>query len=112
MATQHRTGSIWSNVPTTGAHRRRGPSTNFALIDSLAPGTPLIILCYAHGDSETFTAANGATYTSDAWDFVVTSDQDSGGYVADVLIDTGGDIVKQLGEQGTCANLVQHLTTP
>lgn len=111
MSTHNRTGYIWSTV-ASGANRRRGPSTNFAVIDTLPARTELIVLCYSHGDTETFTASNGLTYTSDAWDFVVTSDQDAGGYVADVLIDTGSDITKQLGEQGTCAALVHHLATP
>jgi len=49
------------------------------------------------------------THPSDAWDFVVTSDQDSGGYVADVFVATGGDIRQQLGEQGRCDILMQRL---
>jgi hypothetical protein len=108
MATHNRTGSIWSNV-TLGANRRQGPGTNFGIIDTLPAGTPLIVLCYSLGETESFTTAQGNTNTSAAWDFVVTSDQDSGGYVADVLVDTGGDIVQQLGGQGTCAALRQRL---
>lgn len=45
------------------------------------------------------------------WDFVVTSDGDVGGYVADVFVDTGDDIIKQLGEQGSCNLLQQRLTS-
>lgn len=108
MATHNRTGSIWSNV-TLGANRRLGPGTNFEEIDTLPAGQSLIVLCYSHGQSESFTAPNGQTYTSDAWDFVVTSDQDPGGYVADVFVDTGGDVTQQLGAQGTCELLQQRL---
>ena len=111
MATHNHTGSIWSNV-TQGANRRRGPGTNFESIGTLPPGQSLIVLCYSRGQSESFTAPNGQTYTSDVWDFVVTSDQDPGGYVADVLVDTGGDIAQQLGAQGTCQILQQRLATP
>jgi hypothetical protein len=111
MASLNRTGYIWSNA-TNGANRRHGPGGNFAIIDTLPAGTPLLVLCYSHGDRETFTAPNGVMYTSDAWDFVITSDQDPGGYVADVLVDTGSDITKQLGNQGTCAALAHRLTSP
>jgi hypothetical protein len=108
MATHNHDGKIWSNV-TQGANRRHGPGTNFGVIDTLPAGQSLIVLCYSLGQSETFTAPNGQSYTSDAWDFVVTSDQDPGGYVADVLIDTGGDVRQQLGAQGTCDALKQRL---
>ena len=110
MATHNHTGSIWSNA-TGGVHRRHGPGTNFAIIDSLQAGTSLIVLCYSLGDSESFTTPGGQTNTSNAWDFVVTSDQDAGGYVADVFIDTGGDIRQQLGTQGTCDALRQRLAS-
>ncbi|SRR6266699_980851 len=75
----------------------------------------LIVLCYSLGETVTWTtpplphAPQGVTNTSDAWDFVVTSDQDAGGYVADVFIDTHGDIRHQLGEQGRCDHLKQRL---
>jgi hypothetical protein len=111
MAEHNHTGSVWNNV-TSGAIRRHGPSTNFSVIDTLPAGTPLLVLCYLQGQSETFTAPNGQTYTSTVWDFVVTSDQDHGGYVADVLIDTGGDTAQQLGSQGTCSALLQRLVHP
>jgi len=110
MATHNHTGSIWSN--TGNVHRRRGPGTNFEIIDSLPAGQPLIVFCYALGDPVTFTTPSGHTNTSDAWDFVVISDQDAGGYVADVFIDTGSDITQQLGEQGRCDLLQQRLATP
>ena len=109
MADHNRTGSIWSNV-TAGANRRHGPGTKYdPPIDTLPAGKGLIVLCYVHGETVSWTAPNGQTYTSDAWDFVVTSDQDSGGYVADVFVDTGGDIAQQLGQQGTCDALGDRL---
>jgi hypothetical protein len=116
MSDHNHTGSIWSNV-TGGANRRHGPGTNFNLIDqasinNLPAGTSLIVLCYTRGDTESWTAPDGHTYTSDAWDFVVISDQDRGGYVADVFINTDGDITHQLGAQGTCDALRQHLAHP
>ena len=111
MATHNHTGSIWSNV-TLGANRRSGPGTNFGVIDTLPAGTPLVVFCYSFGTTESFTTPQGNTNTSAAWDFVVISDKDSGGYVADVLVDTGGDIVQQLGGQGACAALQQRLAYP
>ena len=108
MSNHNHTGYIWSNV-NGGANRRHGPGTNYGIIDNLPAGTPLIVLCYSHGQSESFTAPNGQAYTSDAWDFVVTRDPDLGGFVADVLVDTGGDITQQLGEQNTCRNLKNRL---
>ncbi len=108
MSTNNHTGSIWGNV-TGHVHRRLGPGTNFDIIDSLQAGQPLIILCYSLGDTESFTAPSGQTNTSDAWDFVVISDQDAGGYVADVFVDTGSNITQQLGEQGRCDQLQQRL---
>ena len=101
-------GTIWSNTPSQ-VHRRSGPGVSFPLIDSLSPGQEVLILCYTLGDSESFTNPNGVTNTSTAWDFVFTGDQDSGGYVADVFINTGGDIIQQLGQQGTCYQLKQRL---
>ncbi len=106
------TGSIWSNV-TDGANRRKGPGQNFDKVDNLPARTSLIVLCWSRGQSETWTtpalphAPEGVTNTSDAWDFVVTSDQDPGGYVADVFVNTDDDIRQQLGEQGRC-NALRH----
>jgi hypothetical protein len=108
MSHTNHDGSIWSNV-TQGVYRRSGPGRDYPVIDQLWAGQALIILCYSWGDTESFSAADGHTYTSDAWDFVVTSDQDPGGYVADVLVDTEGDTTKQLGEQGSCDLLQQRL---
>ena len=106
MSNHNHTGSIWSNV-SDGAHRRSGPGTNFEIIDTLQAGQPLVVLCYSLGDTESFTTSGGKKNTSNAWDFVVTGDQDSGGYVADVFVDTGDDITKQLGEQGKC-DVLRH----
>ena len=104
----HHAGTIWSNV-SGGVHRRRGTGSEFPLIDTLQAGQQLIVLCYSLGDTETFTNPNGVTNTSTAWDYVVTSDQDPGGYVADVFIDTGGDIAQLFGQQNTCYQLQQRL---
>jgi hypothetical protein len=49
------------------------------------------------------------TWKSKAWDFVVTSDDDPGGYVADVFVNTFGDVTHQLGPQGACNALKQRL---
>jgi hypothetical protein len=118
MSDHNHTGSIWGNVPQGGVNRHSGPGTNFAVID---PHNPLhreqqvIVLCYSLGEPKTFTtpplpnAPHGVTNTSDAWDFVVTSDQDPGGYVADVYVNTGDDIRQQLGGQGTCEALRNRL---
>jgi hypothetical protein len=111
MSTHNRTGSIWSNA-AAGAHRRLGPGTTFDLIDTLQAGQPLIVLCYSLGETASFTTPGGQTNRSAAWDFVVTSDQDGGGYVADVFVDTGGDVTNQLGEQGRCDILRQRLANP
>ena len=111
MATHNHTGTIWSNA-TGGVHRRRGPGTTYEIIDSLPPGQSLVVFCYALGEPVTFTTPGGHTNTSDAWDFVVTSDQDAGGYVADVFVDTGSEITQQLGEQGRCDLLQQRLVNP
>ena len=111
MSTHNRTGSIWGNV-SEGAHRRYGPGTNYAIIDTLQAGQTLVVLCYSLGDTESFTTPGGQTNTSNAWDFVVISDQDGGGYVADVFVDTGDDITKQLGVQGQCDALRQRLANP
>jgi len=96
------TGSIWGNA-TEGVNRRCGPGTGFKIIDTLSANQDVTVVCFLRGDTESFTASDGNTYTSDAWDFVVTGDGDRGGYVADVLINTGGDITQQLGAHGNCS---------
>jgi hypothetical protein len=111
MSTHNRTGSIWSNA-IGGVNRRTGPGAIFDIIDKLQSDQSLIVLCYSLGDTESFTVPDGHTYTSDAWDFVVTSDQDAGGYVADVFVNTDGDIIQQLGEQSRCDVLQQRLANP
>lgn len=110
MANHNHEGKIWDNIPSV-VHRRYGPGTSFEVIDSLQPGQPLIVLCYSLGDTESFTTPGGQTNTSNAWDFVVIGDGDAGGYVADVFVETGDDIVKQLGEQGSCNLLQQRLAS-
>lgn len=117
MSNHNHTGTVWSTyrdgTPLT-VNRRKGPGVEFAQVEqqggTLSGGTPLIVLCYSQGDHEiSFDAPDGHTYKSDAWDFVVTSDQDPGGFVADVLINTGGDVRLQLGQQGKCSVLRQGL---
>jgi hypothetical protein len=110
MANHNHEGKIWSNV-TLGANRRHGPGTSFGVIDTLPANQQLIVLCYSLGDTESFANPTDPNhpFSSNAWDFVVTSDQDPGGYVADVFVDTGGDIRQQFGSQGTCPALKQRL---
>src|SRR5690349_20496818 len=69
----------------------------------------LIVLCYSYGDTVSVVNPYGHKNTSDAWDFVITSDDDPGGYMADVYIDTGDDSIQQLGPQGTSDALQQRL---
>jgi len=111
MSNHNHTGSIWSNVGDDGVNRHSGPHADPTTIigTALKAGQQLIVLCYSLGDTESFRAPDGQTYTSNAWDFVVKDDTDSGGFVADVFIDTGGNIKQQLGEQGTCGALRQRL---
>jgi len=106
MSNHNHEGKIWSNA-TQGVNRRSGPGEDYAIIDTLQAGQPLVVLCYSQGEPVTFTNPF-RTNTGDAWDFVVISDQDPGGYVADVFIDTGGDIIQQLGEQNRCDILQQR----
>src|SRR6516225_8923019 len=87
-------GTIWANAGNVT--RYNTPHADNSIIDSINAGQSVTILCYSHGDTQSFKAPDGVTYTSDAWDFVVTSDQDAGGFVNDVHINTGGDIRKQL----------------
>src|SRR6266487_2096758 len=117
MGNHNHKGSIWSKNPDgtpLKANRRRGPGTDFAKVatheGTLDGETPLIVLCYSLGEREiSFDAPDGVTYKSYAWDFVVTDDQDPGGFVADVLVNTDGNIQHQLGEQGKCSELRQRL---
>ena len=111
---QVRAGIIWSNLPQ-GVNRRSGPGENYTVIDTIAANTNVIVLCYSQGETLTFTTPpfkdhpNGQTNTSSVWDFVVTSDMDPGGFVADVYINTGGDTSTMLGPQNTCGALVQRV---
>src|SRR5215471_6240483 len=100
MATHNHDGKIWSNA-TQSVYRRSGPGEDYDVIDTLEADQTLIVLCYTQGDLVEFTNPF-QTNVSDAWDFVVTGNQDPGGYVADVFIDTHGDIIQQLGMQNRC----------
>ncbi len=114
MSDHNHTGSIWSNVGDGGVKRHSRPPFDDTTVigDPLHAGQQLIVLCYSLGPPVSLPHPTGPepTHPSDAWDFVVTSDQDRGGYVADVFIDTGGDIRQQLGNQGTCEVLRQRLS--
>ncbi len=101
-------GTVWENAGRVNRHR--GPKADpTTVIDTVNAGQRVTILCYSHGDTEKFINPHGHENTSDAWDFVVTGDQDRGGFVADVFINTDGDIAQQLGSQGTCDALRQRL---
>ena len=111
MSNHNHTGSIWNNV-TDGVRRHTGPGTDYEVKDTLPAGQSLIVLCYSHnshGIRQNWTTPGGQPNMSDAWDFVVTGDLDPGGYVADVYVNTGGDITQQLGGQGTCDALRHNL---
>jgi hypothetical protein len=120
MSDHNHAGTIWSKNPDgtpLTVHRRKGPGQDFALVDQqdgkLAGGTPVIVLCYTLGNEDVeFPNPFQPHNKSNAWDFVVTSDQDPGGFVADVFIDTGGDIRHQLREQGKCSVLRRSLVDP
>jgi len=104
-----RTGSIWDNTKDV-AKRRKRPDRNSEVIDTLQAGQPLIILCYSMSDhEESWEDPERNIWRSKAWDFVVTSDDDSGGYVADVYVNTYGIVTQQLGPQGACNLLKQRL---
>ncbi len=106
MSNHNHTGTIWSNA--NNVNRHVSPDSGSLIQDRLQAGTPLIVLCYSKGDELQFVSPEGSQ-RSDAWDFVVTDDHDSGGYVNDVYIDTGGDIREQ---QGTCTRLIQTMKGP
>jgi hypothetical protein len=111
MSNHNHTGKIWHSL-TEGVFIHSEPTnTPETRIGTLHADQQLIVLCYSFGDSISLQHPTGdePTQPSNAWDFVVTSDQDRGGYVADVFIDTGGDIRQQLGEQGRCDILKRRL---
>jgi hypothetical protein len=113
MPDHNHTGTIWQNIDQHGEVRRLGPGDNFASIGSkLKPGTDVVVLCYSQnpdGIKKSHKTPGGVLNESDLWDFVVTEDDDGGGYIPDVYVFTGDDIDKQLGAQGTCASLQQRL---
>jgi len=112
MSDHNHTGKIWQSL-TDGVFRHSEPTNTpeTRIGAPLQAGQQLIVLCYSLGTPISLQHPTGPqpTHPSDAWDFVVTSDQDRGGYVADVFIDTGGNIRQQLGEQGRCDILKQRL---
>ena len=105
-------GSVWGNAGSVTRYSVPHADPTKA-IDTLKANQSVTVLCYSHGDTETWTSTpfaghpQGEFYKSDAWDFVVTGDQDPGGFVADVYIDTGGPIQNQLPV--TCTILSQRL---
>ena len=113
MPDHNHTGTIWQNIDHRGEVRHLGPGDNFDPIGSkLKPGTAVVVLCYSHnpvGITKKHPTPGGIHNENDLWDFVVTEDDDSGGYIPDVYVDTGDPIDKQLGPQGTCAALKQRL---
>jgi len=101
-------GTIWQTAAIVNRHS--GPkSDSHTVTGTLHAGQHVTILCYSKGSPESFENPLHTPPTSDAWDFVVTGDQDLGSFVADVFIDTGGDIRQQLGSQGTCDALCKRL---
>jgi hypothetical protein len=98
-------GTVWKNAGNVTRHS--GPHADpTSVIDTLPANQSVIVLCWSHGDNMTF-ANPFVSNTSDAWDFVVTSDQDPGGFVADVFINTVKDIRQQLPV--SCDILAQRL---
>src|SRR5690349_14235323 len=93
MSNHNHTGSIWGNA-TDGVNRHSEPNKQSATIGNPLPaGQSLIVLCYTLGETVSFQNPEnppGQPFSSNAWDYVVTSDQDKGGYVADVYVDTKG----------------------
>lgn len=103
-------GTVWQNAGRVNRHS--GPFADpTTVIDTVNAGQSVIVLCYSQGETQTF-ANPFHSNTSDAWDFVITSDQDPGGFVADVFINTDGDIRQQIGSQCTCDALQQRLAPP
>jgi len=112
MSDHNHTGFIWDHA-MNGVNRHKGPSkASPKILPALHAGQSLIVLCYSLGDDMEFPNPFQPNNTSNAWDFVVTSDQDPGGYVADVYVNTGGDIRQQLGAQGKCDLLKQSFAPP
>ena len=65
MSMHNHEGIIWSNA-MQGVNRRSGPGEDYAAIDTLQAGQPLVVLCYSQGEPVTFTNPF-QTNTSDAW---------------------------------------------
>ena len=106
-------GTVWHNAGSVT--RYSGPHADpTTVIDTINHDQSVTVLCYSLGDNMTWTTPplpnypNGVTNTSDAWDFVVTSDQDPGGFVADVFLDTDNKDIRVLLTV-TCTILYQRL---
>lgn len=68
---------------------RAGPSTTMALVGRAQTGAVGVVTCYVEGEKVT-----GRRGTSNRWD--QTTVNDLTGFVADVWLDTGGDITTQV----------------
>ena len=112
MSETNHTGTIWQNVNPSDGVRRLGPDDSYPVLDTLKAGTSVVVLCYSHnpqGITKSHTTPGGVANTSDLWDFVVTENDDGGGYIPDVFVNTGADTDKLYGPQGACAALQQRL---
>ena len=100
-------GIVWSNAGSVP--RYSGPHADpNTIIDTITANQHVTVLCYTNGDTESFTTPGGVLNTSPAWDFVVTSDQDPGGFVNDVYLDTNNQDIRKLLPT-TCNILWQRL---
>jgi hypothetical protein len=82
------TGGPVGTILAEGTALRAGPATTTELLDRLRTGTTATVLCYSTG--ETVHTDQG---TSNKW-AKITLDKATG-YVAAILLDTGGDITTQ-----------------
>ncbi len=101
-------GKVWGNAGSVT--RYSGPHADpTTALDTINANQSVTVLCYSNGDTESFTTPGGVHNTSAAWDFVVTSIQDPGGFVPDVYIDTGGPIQNQLPSAEVIALRLQRI---
>lgn len=69
---------------------RERPTNSSLNVGTLAPGTGVVILCTAHGNSVTGPGHGGGTVTSRLWDKVqIDASNDLLGFVPDALVNTG-----------------------
>lgn len=54
MSNHNHEGKIWSNA-AQGVNRHSGPGEEYAALDVLEAGQPLIVLCYSQGEPVSFT---------------------------------------------------------